>query len=73
MYLREMEGNAPLAALVESVMEKFEQVYFGKHSIDQTSFQQSWSQLDRFHQYLHGEGLQADSQVVPTAVAEVAS
>jgi hypothetical protein len=54
-------------------MEKFEQVYFGKHSIDQTSFQQSWSQLDRFHQYLHGEGLQADSQVVPTAVAEVAS
>jgi len=73
MYLRELEGYAPLAALVESVMGKYEQVYFGKHSIDQSNFQQSWSQLDRFHQYLHVEDLQADSQVVPATVAEVAS
>lgn len=73
MYLRELMGHAPLIALVESVMEKFEQVYFGKHSIDQTSFQQSWSQLDRFHQYLQEESYSTDRLEVPTVVGEVAS
>lgn len=71
MYLRELAATAGLQPIVQGTMLKFEEVYFGKHSITSESFEESWGHLERFHQLLHREASgSSDPQPVSTVVAE---
>jgi len=55
MYLRELSPFLDLQAVVERTMLRFEEVYFGKHSISQEEFDESWASLDIFHRLLPGQ------------------
>lgn len=53
MYLRELQRERQrLRAIVEVTMLAFEQVYFGKHSLEADHFQAVWGQIDEFHRLL---------------------
>ena len=52
MYLRELREHLPVRTIVELTMLAFEDVFFGRHKIEQTQFMTYWSQLDLFHDYL---------------------
>ena len=74
MYLRELITTLGLLPIVKGTMMKFEEVYFGKHSISSESFEQSWKELDQFHQLLHNEPkASSESQVGSTVAAEAIS
>lgn len=49
MYVRELKFNSELQSIVQLTIDKFEQVFFGKHSLTKHSFEEAWSKLDRFH------------------------
>ncbi len=49
MYLRELRNLEALRRIVELTVDKFEWVYFGKHSLSKQSFLEAWNQLDTFH------------------------
>ncbi len=52
MYMFELSGLRTLKDLLQPAMLAFEDVFFGRHSIDQARFTQLWSNLDLFHREL---------------------
>lgn len=68
MYLREIELQVRLKELVGLTMDKFEQVYFGKHSLTKPSFLEVWSNLDSFHSLLSQSIVQNTDHQASTAV-----
>lgn len=52
MYLRELSSHLQLLSILELTVERFELVYFGKHSLTKQSFLEVWKLLDPFHQLL---------------------
>lgn len=52
MYLREIRSEVQLHAIVLRTMLAFEDVYFGRYSMDQARFIQLWSQIDEFHRLI---------------------
>ncbi len=52
MYLRELSTHLQLLSILELTVERFELVYFGKHSLTKQSFLEVWKLLDAFHQLL---------------------
>lgn len=52
MYLRELNSEPKLYELLEPTVQKFELVYFGKHSLTKQSFLEVWKLLEPFHQLL---------------------
>jgi hypothetical protein len=55
-YLRETKRRPELRGVLESTMVAFEDVFFGKHSLDRTRFEACWSQLPVFQQQLQQQG-----------------
>lgn len=53
-YLREVGPRATLRQLLEDTMVTFEEVYFGRHTIDRGRFESCWSRLDEFQSLLEG-------------------
>ncbi|MFO1063364.1 MAG: DUF4129 domain-containing protein [Pirellulales bacterium] len=49
MYLRELKGERVVRPITEMAMLAFEDVFFGRHTIDQNRFLALWNQLDNFH------------------------
>ncbi|MCA9189025.1 MAG: hypothetical protein R3E01_35885 [Pirellulaceae bacterium] len=49
-YLRELRRRVELRFLLEVTMVAFEDFFFGNHPIDRKRFEQSWNQLEQFHQ-----------------------
>jgi hypothetical protein len=47
-YLREVRRVRPLAQLLERTMFTFEDVFFGRRSLDRAGFEACWSQLGQF-------------------------
>lgn len=52
MYLREIELFPQLREIVDLTMGKFEEVFFGKHSLSKQSFLEVWTKLDSFHAFI---------------------
>ncbi|MFO0943627.1 MAG: hypothetical protein U0930_23065 [Pirellulales bacterium] len=52
MYLRELSTDANLYSILEPTVQKFELVYFGKHSLTKQSFLEVWKLLDPFHRLI---------------------
>ncbi|MDP6446303.1 MAG: hypothetical protein QGG36_21175 [Pirellulaceae bacterium] len=48
-YLREVRYAPGVRRLLERTMLTFEDVFFGGYSIERSQFEESWSQLDQFH------------------------
>ncbi len=49
-YLREMTESPRIGRFLEITMVSFEQVFFGRHTLEKGEFEMSWSQLEPFHQ-----------------------
>ncbi len=47
-YLREAGRVRPLAGLLERTMVTFEDVFFGRRTLDRAGFESCWNQLDQF-------------------------
>jgi hypothetical protein len=52
MYLRELGQETRLREIVYQAMLRFEDGYFGKHSISREQFLEVWAQVDEFHRRL---------------------
>lgn len=52
MYLQELSGETQLRSMLTPVMVAFEDVFFGRHSIEPERFRRIWDQLDGFHRAL---------------------
>ncbi|MGN6134986.1 MAG: hypothetical protein ACTHOU_10820, partial [Aureliella sp.] len=52
MYWHELGSNRQLRELLLPAMLAFEDVFFGRHSIDRERFFAIWNQLDNFHRML---------------------
>lgn len=52
MYLHELAGDRPLRNLLVPAMLAFEDVFFGRHSLEPQRFLKIWGQLDQFHREL---------------------
>lgn len=48
-YLREVGWRSPAGAILEPTMLAFEDVFFGRHSLDRGRFESCWNRLDEFH------------------------
>lgn len=51
-YLRETRSREPLKQVLQRTMISFEDVFFGHHQLSRERFEESWRQLDEFHQQL---------------------
>ena len=51
-YLRELRSRRGLSDILFRSMIAFEDVFFGRHSIDRDRFEACWRGLDEFHQHL---------------------
>lgn len=52
MYLRELTDHPELRASLNLTVDRFEHVYFGKHSLTKQEFLEAWKTLDVFHRLL---------------------
>jgi hypothetical protein len=52
MYLREIGPETRLREILYRTMLRFEDCYFGKHSISREQFMEVWGQVDEFHRRL---------------------
>jgi hypothetical protein len=68
MYIREIESLPDLQDIVELTMVKFEQVFFGKHSLTKQSFLEVWTKLDAFHSLIKSPSPSATGSPSPTSV-----
>jgi hypothetical protein len=55
-YLREVRQRPDLLDILESTMVAFEDVFFGRHALSRSRFEECWSRLDNFHQRLDHAG-----------------
>jgi len=51
-YLREVRRQPLLFQLLERTMVAFEDVFFGRHTLDRSRFESCWNRLGQFHQLL---------------------
>ena len=51
-YLREVRRRSGLGKLLQLTMVAFEDVFFGRHSLERRQFESCWDGLDQFHQQL---------------------
>jgi hypothetical protein len=68
MYIRELEPPLQLKEIVSLTMGKFEEVYFGKHSLTKPSFLEVWNLLDTFHSLIAQSTIQDVSGDAPAGV-----
>jgi hypothetical protein len=52
-YLRELAPSPALQQILETTVDRFETVYFGKYELSKQSFLQAWEKLDDFHSLLN--------------------
>lgn len=52
MYLQELKDETQLRGILLPAMLAFEDVFFGRHSIEQERFRKIWDGLDEFHRAL---------------------
>jgi len=55
MYLRELGRETRLREILYHTMLRFEDCYFGKHSISREQFLELWVQVDEFHRRLESQ------------------
>ena len=55
-YLREVRAQADIVRIVGETMTVFEDVLFGRHTIDRRQFEACWNRLDEFHQCVQKAG-----------------
>jgi hypothetical protein len=48
-YLRELRQQPELRGILHRTMIAFEDVFFGRHTLEREQFDQSWQQIDVFH------------------------
>jgi hypothetical protein len=51
-YLRETRSRESLKQILHKTMISFEDVFFGHHELSRERFEESWRELDEFHQQL---------------------
>ncbi len=51
-YLREVRPRPELRTVFEQTMLAFEDVFFGKHTLDRERFESCWTRVDDFHRLL---------------------
>ena len=53
-YLREAAATRSMKPLLERTMVTFEDVFFGRRTLDRSGFEACWKQLDEFQSLLAG-------------------